>query len=151
MPGSAPASEAAEPCPTCGEVGRRTHLAVREFSLVECSRCGLVSTLPTLPPEAMGAYYPPTYYGEQNRRFLPLLERLIPWFRGRRATAIERLADRRGSLLDVGCGRGVLPALLRERGWAAEGLENDPISRGPTSEMATPLLPARPVRPVRWM
>jgi 2-polyprenyl-3-methyl-5-hydroxy-6-metoxy-1,4-benzoquinol methylase len=92
------------------------------FSLVECSACGLVSTRPELSAADVLAFYPPSYYGRRNRRFTAALERLVPWFRARRADALERLATK-GPMLDVGCGRGYLPAILRQRGWDAHGLE----------------------------
>ncbi|MHB1045223.1 MAG: class I SAM-dependent methyltransferase [Thermoanaerobaculia bacterium] len=101
----------------------RSFLDVDErFSLARCEACSLVSTRPELPEEEIAAFYPPEYYGRRNRRFNVLFERLIVVFRERRARLIDRRA-RRGRVLDVGCGRGVLPAQLRRRGWDAHGLE----------------------------
>lgn len=92
------------------------------FCLASCAACGLVSTAPVLGEEEILAFYPPAYFGRHNRRFNPLFEWLIRVFRARRARFIERHA-RRGRLLDVGCGRGLLPHLMRARGWEAEGIE----------------------------
>lgn len=115
-PGAAPA------CRLCGGE-MRSFLDVDErFSLARCEACSLVSTRPELPEEEIAAFYPPEYYGRRNRRFNVVFERLIVVFRERRARLIARRA-RRGRVLDVGCGRGVLPAQLRRRGWDAHGLE----------------------------
>ncbi len=92
------------------------------FQLGECARCGLISTLPELSFSEVMRFYPPIYYGKGSRRFNRLFESLIPWFRARRAEALERFVPR-GRMLDVGCGRGYLPALLRKRGWDAQGIE----------------------------
>jgi 2-polyprenyl-3-methyl-5-hydroxy-6-metoxy-1,4-benzoquinol methylase len=92
------------------------------FTVAECAACGLVATSPALPASEIGRYYPETYYGKKNRRFNPVLEKLVVFFRLRRVREIERRAAR-GRVLDVGCGRGILPALMRTRGWDAHGVE----------------------------
>jgi 2-polyprenyl-3-methyl-5-hydroxy-6-metoxy-1,4-benzoquinol methylase len=110
-------------CASCGASSRRPLLEIdSEFRLVRCEDCGLVATSPPVPPAEIGRYYPASYYGDNNRRFNAPLEGLIPFFRNRRAVAIERFVPK-GRILDVGCGRGILPALMRERGWDAHGLE----------------------------
>src|SRR5260370_41147519 len=110
-------------CASCGAGSLRRVLPVDEtFGLVRCEDCGLVATSPPVPPTEIGRYYPASYYGDNNRRFNALLEGLIPFFRNRRAVAIEKFVPK-GRILDVGCGRGILPALMRERGWDAHGLE----------------------------
>jgi SAM-dependent methyltransferase len=93
-----------------------------EFSLARCESCGLVATFPPVPPSEIGRYYPAQYYGAANRRFNPVMERLIPFFRNRRAQTIERFLPK-GRIVDVGCGRGILPELMRQRGWEAHGVE----------------------------
>lgn len=114
--GTAPA------CRLCGGE-MRSFLDVDErFSLARCEACSLVSTRPELPEEEVAAFYPPEYYGRRNRRFHPLLERLVVVFRGRRARLIARRAPP-GRVLDVGCGRGLLPSQLRRRSREAFGTE----------------------------
>jgi 2-polyprenyl-3-methyl-5-hydroxy-6-metoxy-1,4-benzoquinol methylase len=120
----APRSDSASTrCASCGADARRPRLKIDDaFSLVRCEECGLVATSPPVPSNEIGRYYPASYYGDNNRRFNALLEGLIPIFRNRRARAIEKFVSK-GRVLDVGCGRGILPALMRERGWEAHGLE----------------------------
>jgi 2-polyprenyl-3-methyl-5-hydroxy-6-metoxy-1,4-benzoquinol methylase len=110
-------------CRSCGASPLHPIVELGEgFRLGACNRCGLVSTVPELSASAVARFYPPAYYGARNRRFIAVLERLVPRFRARRADVIEReVAGRR--VLDVGCGRGYLPAILRERGWDAHGIE----------------------------
>lgn len=98
-----------------------------EFSVAECDRCGLVATQPVLSSDEVARYYPATYYGKRNRRFNPVFEKLIPFFRRRRAASIERYVPR-GRILDVGCGRGFLAAVMRDHGWDAHGVEMSPTA-----------------------
>jgi 2-polyprenyl-3-methyl-5-hydroxy-6-metoxy-1,4-benzoquinol methylase len=118
-----PQNLSASRCKACGATRLEKFREVNEtFSLVECRNCRLVTTYPVLSAAEIARYYPASYYGRANRRFNRLLERLIPFFRARRRRAIERFV-RNGRMLDVGCGRGLLPALMRSRGWEVHGVE----------------------------
>lgn len=128
------ASDPAGSCRLCGEEQRAFLAFDGRFSLVRCASCGLVSTSPPLPEEALAPWYPPEYYGRRNRRFNRLFERLIVVFRERRARLIARRA-RRGRFLDVGCGRGLLPLLMNRRGWEAHGLEVSETAAGHAREV----------------
>jgi SAM-dependent methyltransferase len=128
------ASDPAGSCRLCGDEQRAFLALDGRFSLVRCASCGLVSTSPPLPEEALAPWYPPEYYGRRNRRFNRLFERLIVVFRERRARLIARRA-RRGRFLDVGCGRGLLPLLMNRRGWEAHGLEVSETAAGHAREV----------------
>jgi SAM-dependent methyltransferase len=90
-----------------------------EFRLVRCDGCGLAYLDPRPGPADIGAYYPTRYWAPPTaegtahyvdagmRRALTLLAREYPG----------------GRVLDVGCGVGNMPALMRERGLDAVGLE----------------------------
>ncbi|HWS16154.1 MAG TPA: class I SAM-dependent methyltransferase, partial [Candidatus Methylomirabilis sp.] len=52
-----------------------------------------------------------------------VFERIVAAFRLLRMQAILRRVPGPGSFLDVGCGRGLLPALFLERGWRASGTQ----------------------------
>ena len=128
------------PCASCGAGSLRPLLKIDDkFSLARCEDCGLVATSPSVPADAIGRYYPASYYGDNNRRFNALLEGLIPFFRNRRAVAIEKFVPT-GRVLDVGCGRGILPALMRDRGWDAHGLEfSETSARHARDELRLPV------------
>jgi 2-polyprenyl-3-methyl-5-hydroxy-6-metoxy-1,4-benzoquinol methylase len=110
-------------CKACGSADfERLWDQGNGFSVAECRDCLLTATLPALPAAEIARYYPARYYGKKNRRFHSLLEKVIPVFRARRRRAIERQL-RAGRMLDVGCGRGLLPALMRTHGWEVYGVE----------------------------
>ncbi|MDE2292811.1 MAG: class I SAM-dependent methyltransferase [Elusimicrobia bacterium] len=96
--------------------------APHAFRVVRCLSCGLGWTDPPLAESQLGAWYPPSYYGDGNVRFNPLFERLVRVLRGRRARVIRRQAPK-GAVLDVGCGRGFLLDSLRSLGYEPHGVE----------------------------
>jgi SAM-dependent methyltransferase len=111
-------------CPACGYDGPEASRATAEpgFELLVCPDCGLGRTWPAPSADEIGKWYPEQYYGKSNVRFNPLFERLVRWFRKRRASVLHNRVPR-GPVLDVGCGRGMMLAYLRELGYEAHGLE----------------------------
>lgn len=110
-------------CPACGgHAASVLPSAEPGFSLLRCHDCGLGRTWPPETAEKIGSWYPELYYGKGNVRFNPLFERLIRWFRRRRARVLHNRAPR-GPVLDVGCGRGLMLSYLRELGYEPHGVE----------------------------
>ncbi len=123
-------SPSAFPCPLCrGGFVRRLFDFDARFHLAECAGCGLVLTVPRLSAEEIGDYYPPEYYGDENRRFNPLFEWLITVFRRRRVRRIRAYVAK-GRVLDVGCGRGLTLSYLAEDGWSVQGVEISDVAAG---------------------
>jgi SAM-dependent methyltransferase len=111
-------------CPSCGADAAEHAFPTVEpgFEILRCAACGLGRTWPPVPPEEIGRWYPEQYYGKENVRFNPLFEQLVRLFRKRRAVVLHNRVPR-GPVLDVGCGRGMLLAYLRELGYEAHGIE----------------------------
>lgn len=114
-------------CPTCNAgTGEETHLRCRDyisgesFQTVRCVKCGLIYVNPR--PVDIGRYYPlkhqisePAAYERADARArIRFLSGLAP---GRSRT-----------ILDIGCGKGLLLAGLKKRGWIAYGTELSEIS-----------------------
>jgi len=92
------------------------------FELLRCEACGAKRTWPEVPDDEIGQWYPQEYYGDQNVRFNPVMERMTHRFAKSRARAMA--AGRPpGRVLDVGCGRGFMLAGFRALGWDARGVE----------------------------
>ncbi|MEA2237862.1 MAG: hypothetical protein QOC81_2586, partial [Thermoanaerobaculia bacterium] len=100
---------------------------VEGFVVLGCDQCGSARTWPALDDQAIGSWYPKSYYGTSNVRFNPLFERLTRWFRRRRVGVVRRLT-RPGPVLDVGCGRGLTLHFLREAGYQPVGVELSPLA-----------------------
>jgi len=145
-------SEESVPCAICGVSETHPVLAgagdaTRRYPLVACDRCGLVfqrrpRTIQQLDEDQADAY------GEPERRFGRLVEWGVTRFRQARVRLAERHLPPGGSVLDVGCGRGLFLRLLQERGYRVRGTE---LSRA-TAANAYPGVPvdAGELRPGRY-
>jgi SAM-dependent methyltransferase len=110
-PGRASVPTAASMAPTCHEPGAHA-------DLYGCRACGTIQQ-PALPS---GAALLDLYRAMEDDAYLEEEA-------GRRATSrrllrhVERVAPRRGRLLEVGCGHGLLLDEARRAGWRVRGLE----------------------------
>jgi SAM-dependent methyltransferase len=99
----------------------------KEFSVVECSGCRLIRLFPWPNPAELQKYYPQTYWFTSDTNSAGRLEEKYRRFvlRDHVAFVTEALRsmDSPGPLLDVGCGGGLFPRLLAERGHQALGLD----------------------------
>jgi 2-polyprenyl-3-methyl-5-hydroxy-6-metoxy-1,4-benzoquinol methylase len=131
-PGASPrcplCSAILDPATSFGGVDR-LHRTAGEFEVRSCPGCGTGVTLPQVAPAELPAFYPAGYgpYDDALGPVAGLASRCIRWWQGKRALARAPLraldAIPAGTVLDVGCGRGDLGALLVGRGWRVTGID----------------------------
>ena len=109
-------------CKVCG--GEASVVLAGEPQVLRCSRCGVKSLARFPDSAARAAGYQESYYrAEGGDRFLGLFERAIALLRRLRLRALLAREPGPAAVLDVGCGRGDLLELYRERGWRAAGTQ----------------------------
>ncbi|MFQ5904654.1 MAG: class I SAM-dependent methyltransferase [Candidatus Binatia bacterium] len=122
------------------------------FDLERCPSCGLVATNPRPTREAISRYYPKTYYayrpdplgwGSQIQGMIlenlggypaaskrPLMVRIavraLSALLGSHISYVLPYTERKGKLLDIGCGSGHFLSSARSLGWDTYGVEIDP-------------------------
>ena len=101
----------------------RDYVTGDSFVIERCRDCGIAFTLPQPAAARLARYYPPEYYGGGARRFPAPVERLQRSLYRRRAAVVETTCGRKGSILDIGCGPGLLLREFRDRGWQVHGTE----------------------------
>ena len=134
----AAAGRASIACPCCGGAldpqpvlagPDRLHGVAGRFEVAACGRCGAGVTLPRLPAEELGAFYPAGYapYDPATGRVVGLISAAIQRWQGWRALRTAPLSEARSvgpaRAVDVGCGRGDLAAHLVGHGWRVTGIE----------------------------
>lgn len=116
---------AAETCPLCGAHQVRTVYAEARdpitrdsFPVLKCAVCHMVRTAGV--PDCLDRYYPARYraYGPIVTRFLDALYNL-------RVSRWARLNPAGGSVLEIGCGSGLMLAAFKRRGWRVLGIERN--------------------------
>jgi len=94
----------------------------KEYALVKCNNCDLISIEPKLDPEEIRKYYESSYQDESGAKFKSVYEAMEGAFKASRAKYIMKF-KKEGVILDVGCGRGEVIGKLAELGWEAHGCE----------------------------
>jgi SAM-dependent methyltransferase len=119
------AAASLEPCPTCsslesvadtGLAHAASHNAAR-YSLLACARCDLRFWSPLVADPTIYAQEGFEAYADYHAGQRPFPRWAQPLF--------DRLPDRRGAALDIGCGDGSVLARLRDAGFDPHGLDLD--------------------------
>jgi SAM-dependent methyltransferase len=114
--------------PLCAATDRLYGTTQRKFQIVACATCGLMRLAPTPAPADLPAYYPAHYWFAPDRTLAGGLEeryrRIVLSDHVRFVARALAASGETGPVLDVGCGGGLFPRMLRERGVAAMGLDS---------------------------
>ena len=126
-------------CLVCGHAGSRAlftatdrlyETTAREFQIVACEGCGLMRIEPQPKPEDLRLYYPAHYWYTPDDSLAAGLEekfrRLVLRDHVRFVSRAVAASGETGPVLDVGCGGGLFPRMLRKRGLPAIGLDFSP-------------------------
>jgi len=117
-------SIAVAPCPICGSRMALPIFAVEgvDDPVVRCA-CGVGRYATTPDERALETFYADEYYGSPGIKFRPVIEWLVRSVGARHLRSLTRGLRPGASVLDVGCGRGVLLSGLADRGFDAHGVE----------------------------
>lgn len=113
---------AKSPCIFCGGIAAYAVWPVTDMfgstrNLCRCPDCGTWYYDPQPTAAALEEAYSNAYYGESETKFKwGLVERVVDFFRTRRAQAVHRLMGGKGRALDVGCGNGRFLHKLAQQG-----------------------------------
>jgi SAM-dependent methyltransferase len=112
-------------CPVCGALqGRVVFAEARDpitfdnFRVSECDACRVAFTEPR--PASLDRYYPQRYRG-----YGALVTRILETFYARRVSRWAKMKPTGGSVLEIGCGPGLMLAAFAQRGWQALGIERN--------------------------
>jgi SAM-dependent methyltransferase len=134
-------NELLERCPVCGSPDLREKLQVQDksvsqetFTIAQCQACEFQFTNPRPDAAHIGRYYESAAYVSHNSGAQGLINQVYKaarFFTVRRKVAlITKLnSERKGSLLDYGCGTGHFLAGAKNTGWQVTGLEPNDLAR----------------------
>lgn len=117
----------------------RMHRLPGRFTLVRCTRCGLIYQSPRVAPDAIGQLYPATYEPFQSS---VADQGYIPRDIARTAALVNDLRPGGGTLLDVGCGAGDFLVTMRRLfpAWRLRGVEPNPAAAARAAERGLAVL-----------
>ena len=137
--------ERLEICPICSKPEFKNKLIVQDntvshesFAIVQCAGCGFQFTNPRPGSAEIGRYYESDEYVSHNSGAAGLINqayKVARFFTMRRKVGLlNKLAPRRGQLLDYGCGTGHFLAAAKSSGWQVSGLEPNARAREEASQ-----------------
>lgn len=132
------------PCLLCGANDPHVMFSEPPFRIVKCASCGLVYTLPRLPPAAIKDMYQVDYWQSAQAKdfgytdYLRDRELYLRTYRMRREL-IRKHKPTPGRVLDVGCAAGYFLQTMRELGWQTVGVElSEYMARHAREQMGLP-------------
>ena len=137
--------ERLETCPICQKAEFRNMLVVEDrtvshesFAIVQCAACSFQFTNPRPNEAEIGKYYESEAYVSHNSGAAGLINqayKVARFFTMRRKVGLlNKLAPRRGKLLDYGCGTGHFLAAAKAAHWQVAGLEPNARARAEASQ-----------------
>ncbi|MDO7873125.1 class I SAM-dependent methyltransferase [Hymenobacter sp. ASUV-10] len=132
-------------CPVCGKTEFKNKLVVQDytvsqesFAIVQCAACSFQFTNPRPAAADIGRYYESDAYVSHNsaaQGFINQAYKVARFFTMRRKVALlNKLAPRRGKMLDYGCGTGHFLVAAKNNGWQVAGLEPNARAREEASQ-----------------
>ncbi len=108
-------------CTYCQAIGSKIMYPLQDtqgdqYLLHQCGQCRAVFLGP--PPSAaqLAAAYNDDYYGEQEDKFESWIEKVLDFFRRKRAKAITKHLSPQAKVLDIGCGNGRFLQYMQQTG-----------------------------------
>lgn len=108
------------PCKLCGNID--TYIldsSETPYKVLECKNCGFIAVFPLPDMKSLTAHYDESYY----EAFIDQSEAKKKLW-SKRLEGLHRFRkQKKGKLLDIGCGDGLFLSLAKKNGWEAEGTE----------------------------
>ncbi|GAB3230531.1 class I SAM-dependent methyltransferase [Hymenobacter seoulensis] len=141
-----------EKCPVCGKTEFSNKLVVEDksvskesFAIQQCQACSFQFTNPRPDAAHIGSYYESDEYVSHNSGAGGMINqayKVARFFTMRRKVAlVNKLAPRKGSLLDYGCGTGHFLAAAKSNGWKVAGWEPNARAREEATQRVGQPLP----------
>lgn len=110
------------PCGFCKQKNSRAlypiyDTFINHFHINQCNNCNAYFLSPPPNEELLSLAYDESYYGEGKKKFNEsLIERMLDYFREKKAYLVNKHLKGTGNILDIGCGNGRFLSFVKARG-----------------------------------
>ena len=127
-------------CPLCKSGLFLNHTEVQDFSvskekflLCKCTSCNLIFTNPRPDDKHIEKYYQSEDYISHQNKSTNIVNILYKWVRNttikKKVSWLNKYTDKKGQLLDIGCGTGYFLSAAKQNGWKTWGVEPNNTAR----------------------
>ena len=104
-------SENIYPCRFCSNVDNKiifptTDIFENKYFICKCNLCHAYFLTPPPDDSLLNKAYDPSYYGEKEEKFISIFEKVLDYFRKKRAKRVSLHLNNGAKVLDIGCGNG---------------------------------------------
>jgi len=116
-------------CLYCGSANSREAFEVQDifndqYQWLVCQQCTTAFLHPQPTEQQLTRAYDESYYGSGEKKFIPIVEKVVDFFRKRNARQLAAQFGHKGRVLDIGCGNGnLLHYLGKEGDFELHGIE----------------------------
>ena len=98
--------------------------AINGFKIYKCHQCNNAITIPKLSIQNLKELYTnKNYRSEDGKRFNPFFEKIFNIFKYLKYLRIKKYIKKKDSILDFGCGDGMLLYFIKKNGNKVKGTE----------------------------
>ncbi len=88
-----------------------------KFFINKCKSCDAFFLAPKPTSEQLARAYDESYYGSGDEKFKEgMIEKMLDYFRMKRAKTVSNYIGRKGKVLDIGCGNGKFLSFVKNEG-----------------------------------
>jgi len=131
--------ELLEKCPICYSANHQEFLVCKDYTISQekfkiaiCENCGFKFTNPRPDEKSIGEYYQSEDYishNDQKKGLISFLYKTVRTYTLKQKVKRLENFQKKGNLLDIGCGMGSFLEVAQGRGWTIKGTEPDKKTR----------------------
>jgi len=101
--------------------------SLKGFDVIECKTCGFAHIVPIPSSDELNKFYKKKYYEQEGKKnYFDEQKSQLDWWNNifkERCESFEKILNKKGKILDIGCGPGFFMQKAQSMDWKVLGIE----------------------------